>query len=223
MDTQISRLEERIRAFEDVHRRLIWRLAAVEDRMDKQVRHGKITDVDTQKQLARMEIANKDGTTVKSPWVPYGQIAGPDSQGGSGAGGNSGGSGSGSGGAYKVHEPPAVGQQMTLLSPNGEFRQAIILPFTWYDKAQSPSTGPDPVETYGNLKIQRLTDGFIVTVGAGVFEVHADFIRGQINDSRFVATADVAKIRKGNHWFVATASGLIVSEDPQVGGDPDNH
>jgi phage baseplate assembly protein gpV len=155
MSPRLSHVERRVRELEALSHKLIaWR-AVLEDRMDKQVRHGKVTDVDTQKQLARVEIGNKDGTSLKSAWVPYAQMAGPDGQ------------GSGNG-EYKFHNPPTVGQQMTLFSPNGEFRQAVILPFTWYDKAVSPSTGADPVETYGNLKITYKKGEYTVAIGDAV-------------------------------------------------------
>ena len=59
--------DNRIRDLEDLSRKLIQRVMQLEDRHDKALRHGKVTDVDPKKQLARMEIGNQDGTTVKSP------------------------------------------------------------------------------------------------------------------------------------------------------------
>lgn len=107
--------------------KILMRVTEVERRNDNQVRHGKVTDVDTKKQRVRIEIGERDGKPVKSPWVPYAQIAGD----------------------YKSHRPPTKGQQMTLFAPNGEFRQAVILPFTWSDQNKSPSDKEDEhVTTY---------------------------------------------------------------------------
>jgi phage baseplate assembly protein gpV len=156
MSPRLKDLERQVRDLHGMVRRLVGWRATLEDRMDKQVRHGKVTDVDTKKQLARLEIGNKDGTSLKSPWVPYAQVAGPDGQ------------GSGNG-EFKFHNPPAVGQQMSLFSPNGEFRQSLILPFTWYDKAVSPSQKNDEhVITYGKLKKTYKKTEYTVGMGDAV-------------------------------------------------------
>ncbi len=134
MSPRLSELERDHGELAAVVRRLVGRIAFLEDRIDKTIRHGKVTDVDNEKHLARIEIGNKGGVSLKSPWVPFLQFGQ-------------------TGDGYKFHNPIAVGQQCTMLSPNGEFRQAIILPFTWYDKAQSPSTsGDEHVVTFGELK-----------------------------------------------------------------------
>jgi len=125
--------------------RLHIEIAGLRYAQDRTIRHGKVTDVDTKKQLARIEIGEKD-EPVKSAWLPYGQFAGPD------------GGGEGQG-EYKFHNPPFVGQQMTVFSPNGELRQGVIMPFTWHDKAKSPSDKADEhVITYGKLRIDRKKD-----------------------------------------------------------------
>lgn len=131
------------------------RVAECERRMDSSVRHGKVTDVDTKKQLARIEIGERDGTPLKSAWVPYAQIAGD----------------------YKSHRPPTKGQQMTLFAPNGEIRQAMLLPFTWSDQNKSPSDKEDEhVTTFGKLKIVEKKDGFVLSVGNTEFEITTDSI-----------------------------------------------
>src|ERR1035437_8541558 len=75
MSPRLKDLERQVRDLHGMVRRLVGWRATLEDRMDKQVRHGKVTDVDTKKQLARLEIGNKDGTSLKSPWVPYAEVA----------------------------------------------------------------------------------------------------------------------------------------------------
>ena len=242
MSPRLRGLEKQLADLQHTVKRLIASRSVLEERMDKMIRHGKVTDVDTKKQLARIEVANKDGTSTKSDWRPYAQHAGPD---GDGAGN----------GEYKFHNPPVVGQQMTLMSPNGEWRQGIILPFTWYDKAASPSTGPDPVITYGKLKIERKKDllrttvdtaireqttdaitdtvgnatitqkdgSVIVKVADAAAEVHADFIRGQIGTSRFVVTASVAKLKTGANVIFTDPAGCWSSVAMNIKADPDGH
>lgn len=164
MSQRLAQAEHDIRELQGLCRRLLARNTALEDRFDKLVRHGKVTDVDPAKQRLRMEIGLKDGASLKSAWVPYAQVAGPD-----GADGNS--------GEFKFHNPPTVGQQMTLLSPAGDFRQAIALPFTWYDKAVSPGTTTDEhVLTFGKLKISYKKDRYFISLGNSSIEMTADNI-----------------------------------------------
>lgn len=131
-------------------------LAEIRYAMDRQIRHGKVAEVDTKKQLARIEIGQKDSEPVLSAWLPYAQTAGTD-------------------GNFKFHNPPVKGQQMTMFAPNGEIRQAVLLPFTWSDNAKSPSEEPGDKEhmlTFGDLKItyhkdeykMQVTDGSSITI-----------------------------------------------------------
>jgi phage baseplate assembly protein V len=148
----------------DAYAHLRMELAEIRYAMDRTLRHGKVTDVDTKKQLARIEIGEKDGTPVKSAWLPYAQFAGPD------------GGGEGKG-EYKFHNPPFKGQQLTLFAPNGEIRQGVLLPFTWSNTAKSPSDKPDEaVITYGKLKIERTKELHRTTVDQTSIEQTKDTI-----------------------------------------------
>jgi phage baseplate assembly protein gpV len=211
MSSRLIELERQVAALHAVCRRLIsWR-AVLEDRMDKTIRHGKVTDVDTEKHLARLEVANKDGTTTKSPWRPYAQVAGPD---GGGAGQ----------GEFKFHNPPAVGQQMTFFSPNGEWRQGIILPFTWHDSAQSPSTKSDEhVITYGKLTITHKKDLYDIKLDQAEVQMQTGLIKASIGDSRAAITPAIAKLRKGGAWVVVDGGEVIASSPPIIGADPDSN
>lgn len=194
MSPRLSQVERRVHELEALcHKLIAWR-AVLEDRMDKTVRHGKVTDVDTQKQLARIEIGNKDGTSLKSAWVPYAQVAGPDGQ------------GTGQG-EYKFHNPPTVGQQMTMFSPNGEFRQAVILPFTWYDKAVSPSQATDThVVTYGKLKIERKKDLLRSTVDTTIIEQKTDTITNTVGNSTITQKNGSISLKVGDTEIELTAA-----------------
>lgn len=128
----------------DAQSHLVMRHAELERRIDNSIRHGKVTDVDAAKQLARIEIGERDGKPVKSAWVPYGQLAGD----------------------YKSHRPPTKGQQMTMFAPNGEHRQALLMPMTFSDDNKSPSDKADEhVTTFGKLKITEKGDSYTIAVG----------------------------------------------------------
>jgi hypothetical protein len=91
-----------------------------------------------------------------SPWIPYHQIAG----------------------ALKVHTPPSVGQQMTMLNPTGDFRQAVVIPLTWSDAIESPSRrGDEHVLTFGQVRITIREDRVIVKVGEREILVTTEEVR----------------------------------------------
>ena len=113
------------------------RLAEMERRMAGFMRHGRVTDVDPKKQLARLRLNPDDEKDEhKTAWVPYAQLAG----------------------SLKFHDPPAVGQNMTVLSMGGGGSDggamSIAFSFTWNDKFKSPGDKHDPhVLTYGAVKV----------------------------------------------------------------------
>lgn len=126
---------------------IVARMSEIERRNDHMMRPGKVTDVDPKKQLARIEIGERDGTPLKTAWVPYAQLAG----------------------GYKSHRPPTVGQQMMMFAPNGEGRQALLVPMTWSNENQSPSDkGDEHVTTYGDMKIVEKADSRTVSMGENV-------------------------------------------------------
>jgi phage baseplate assembly protein gpV len=121
------------------------RIARLEQRAANMAIHGAVTDVDAAKQLARIRIGGTDEEPYKSPWIPYGQFAG----------------------ALKVHTPPTAGQNMTLFNPTGDPAQGVLLPMTWNNAFQSPSSKPDEnVLTYGNVRMEIKDDRLFVKVGA---------------------------------------------------------
>lgn len=111
---------------------LFRRIADIERRMANVVRHGTVAEVDP-KGRVRLKIGeNKDGSPFLSPWVPYSQVAG----------------------ALKVHSPPSVGQQMTLIAPTGDTKQAVALPMTWSNQNTAPSEqGNEHVLTFGQVRL----------------------------------------------------------------------
>ena len=124
--------------------KLLLRVAELERRVANTMRHGPVVEVDPKKQVVRLGIGEDDnGQPVPGPWVPYGQIAG----------------------AMKVHTPPSVGQNMTMFSPTGDFRQAVAMPFTWSDENGSPSEkGDEHVATFGDFKAEIRGNELVITV-----------------------------------------------------------
>ncbi len=99
---------------------------------------GKVTEVDASKARVRMEIGkDADGQPVLSPWVPYKQTAG----------------------ALKLHNPPSVGQTMSIRADSGDIEQGVAEPFHWSDDNEATSTDGEAHKlTFGNVTVD-LKDG----------------------------------------------------------------
>ena len=124
---------------------LAMRVAELERSFQGMMRHGTVEEVDTKKQQVRLKLGDDDdGKPFLSPWVPYGQTAG----------------------AYKFHNPPSKGQQMTLLSPTGDWPQSVTMPMTWSNNNKSPSEKEDEhVLTFGQWRIELKENSLILECG----------------------------------------------------------
>ena len=166
----------------------------VEGSINNMFRPGKVTDVDTKKHRARIEVASRDGKITKSAWVPYGQIAGD----------------------YKQHRPPTKGQQMMMMSPDGEFRQAMLMPLTWSDDVQSPSEKEDEhVTTYGKLKIVEKGDAYEISLDKASLKFSPGKITMAVEDAEFELTA-AGYTMTGNTGVLAVSDMLFTGVDDKT-------
>lgn len=133
--------------------KLAARLAEIERRVYGQIRHGTVHSVDPATGTMRLKLgAATGGGDFLSPDIPYVQHAG----------------------ALKAHVPPSVGQQMTILSPGGDWRSAVAMPMTWSDHNQSPSGASDEnVITFGAVNLSLKADSLTATIGGVTFKVSA--------------------------------------------------
>lgn len=177
---------------------IVARVSEIERRNDHMMRPGKVTDVDPKKQLARIEIGERDGKPLKSAWVPYAQLAG----------------------GYKSHRPPTVGQQMMMFAPNGEGRQALLMPMTWSNDNPSPSEkGDEHVTTFGQLKFVEKADSYVISVGSVEIEMTTSDIN--ITAPGFVRTIGktalgLASKGEGTPPRVETEAGIAVQTYAKV-------
>lgn len=141
---------------------LLRRTAEIERRQDGMIKQGTATNVDPKAGTVRIKFGGTDEEPFLSPPIPYAQMAG----------------------TLKVHAPPSEGQQMTVISGSGDFRQGLAVPMTWSDKNASPSEkGDENVLTYGPVKITITATGLTASVGgtsislseAGITFVAPDF------------------------------------------------
>jgi phage baseplate assembly protein gpV len=161
------------------------RVADLERRNRNRRRTGVVTEVDHAKGLARVKFSEKPKPYI-SPWMPWQEIAA---------------------GGIKTHIPPTVGEQVDVVSENGELTDGIIEMSTPSNANPRPHDGP----------------GLVIVRGDARLEMRDDFVRGQFKDARFVASSSSAKVRKGGSWVVVTGDQVIVSHEPVVSADPDSN
>ena len=121
----------------DIYRRL----AEAERRSRNRKRTGTVTEVDNAKGLARVEISKTDGTAFVSPWLPWKEIAA---------------------GGIKSHIPPTVGEQVDVVSENGDLTDAVIDMSTPSNQNARPHDGPEAVITKGAVRITISDDETLV-------------------------------------------------------------
>jgi phage baseplate assembly protein gpV len=160
---------------------LYMRLQRLEGRLAGKARHGTVQEIDTAKQLVRLRIGGTEDEPYLSPWIPYGQVAGP-------------------GTGLKVHAPPTIGQSMTLVSPAGDLRQSVAMPFTWSDQAAAPGTTGDPVLTYGQVKVEVGAEALTLTVGSAVIKAATDGITIELDGKGFMIDGTTLQM---THKFTA--------------------
>jgi phage baseplate assembly protein gpV len=108
------------------------RVAELERRFSGIMRHGKVEEVNTKEAWVRLDFGQGTQGKFLSPKIPYAQIAGD----------------------LKLHNPPYKGQQMTMLSPSGDWQQAVAVPMTWSKQNEAPSDkGDEHVLTFGDWRI----------------------------------------------------------------------
>lgn len=173
--------------------RLKMDIAKVQYVLDRSVRYGRVTDVDPAKGLARIQFAEKDSDKPKSAWVPYFQHVGTDKK-------------------FKRHEPPVVDQQMAMIAPNGEFRQAFLIPLTRHDEAASPGQGADAnVEQWDKTKVEFKADQHTTTVENSKHDLKP-------NEQILETLGQIFKMEAGK-VTLTTDMFVVASGDIRLGGE----
>lgn len=129
---------------------------------------GKVTEVNAAEAWVRVEIGkDSDGNPVLSPKVPYKQTAG----------------------ALKLHNPPSVGQTMTIRSDSGDVEQGIAEAFHWSDENSATSTDGEAHKlTFGDVTIDLNDDQVKFTVGGAVVDITASGVTITVGGVTFSLT-----------------------------------
>ena len=150
---------------------MIQRIQDLERRVAGMMRHGSVKEVDTAKGLVRLSVAPEGDPEMLSAWVPYAQVAGPQT-------------------GLKVHNPPRVGQNMTLMAPSGDLRQSVAMPMTWSNEAPSPGQTADPAMTYAMVRVDVGLSNLKVTVGEAVVDIATTGITVEFGGKGFKIDAE---------------------------------
>lgn len=138
-------------AISPILRSILARQQEVDRRLAGGEMRGKVTEVNASEAWVRLEIGkNAEGQPVLSPKVPYKQTAG----------------------ALKLHNPPSVGQTMTIRSDSGDIEQGVAEAFHWSDDNPANSTdGESHKLTYGEVTVDLTSGGVKVTCGGTIFDL----------------------------------------------------
>jgi len=105
---------------------VLTRIAELERKLDSMFRHGPVHDrnkIDG-RWFVRLKIGGADDDPFLSPWIPYSSPNGGPN-------------------GLNVHRVPAEGEQLTMLSPAGDPRQAVATSLFWSDHHPPPSDEAD--------------------------------------------------------------------------------
>jgi phage baseplate assembly protein gpV len=105
---------------------VLTRVAELERKLDSIFRHGPVHE---RKKIegrwfVRLKIGGTEQAPFLSPWIPYSSPNGGPQ-------------------GLNLHRVPSQGEQLTLLSPAGDFRQAVAVPLFWSDDHPAPSEQAD--------------------------------------------------------------------------------
>lgn len=121
------------------------RIAEIERRQDGRITQGPVHSVDAAKGTCRVRIGGTDAEPFLSAEIPYTQMMG----------------------AFKGHIPVSPGQQVTIISGAGDYRQGLAIPMTKSDQNPSPSSsGNENVVTFGGATLKLDGDGLTITKGS---------------------------------------------------------
>jgi phage baseplate assembly protein V len=146
-------------------------LPDMERRIANAIRYGTIMAVD----LAKRRVRVKSGD-IESTWLPW-----PAGRAGAGK---------------RRWDPPEVGEQVVMLSPSGDLRQAAVIPGLYQDTHDSPSSSADKDHvTYGDgttIEYDRGSHTLVVDLGASKVLANRDKIELTIGSTKLTLTASGA-------------------------------
>lgn len=119
-------------------------VAELKRRARNRKRTGEVVQLDLQKGLARVKLAEPGGTPYLTGWLPWKEIAS---------------------GGIKAHIPPTVGEQVDVVSESGDGTDAVVEMSTPSTANPRPHDGPEAVIVKGATRL---------VIGDGTVAITAD-------------------------------------------------
>lgn len=153
-------------------------------------RFGTVEDVDHDKRRMRMVLSEENGEKYLSPWRPWAELAGGE----------------------KSWRPPTKGQQMMLVAPNGDLRQALAIPMTFSNENSAPSNdaGTRILSQFGDAKMFFDGDGGRAELKAPRVDI------GGGGGRKTARVDDLVHVKTGSSagfWPIVTGSGTVFTVD----------
>lgn len=172
---------------------LVRRIRELETRISNRRRTGTIKALDLAKGLARVEFEGGDRPYV-GPWIPWKEVAA---------------------GGIKTHIPPTVGEQVDVVSENGELSDGIIDMSTPSNANPRPHDGPEGVITMGDVRI-TIADGQATVKGPVVLVDSPDVRLGGEGGKPVARLGDKVNVGSGSSaglWPIVEGSATVTAVD----------
>jgi hypothetical protein len=156
----MSDLEERLGEALD-------RLAALENRVERQKLHGRVVQRDHEKGV-RLQLGGTDENPFLSPWIRPGDRSGVTSY------------------------LPDIGEQGTMHAPDGVWENAAYLPFTHHDERKNPARDADEtvIINHGGVRISARNGKLEMYAKEGIFERSGNSTRSLTKDGHVLSQKD---------------------------------
>lgn len=164
------------------------RVGEIERRARNRKRTGKIDELDLERGLARVDF----GDGFRSGWIPWKEVAA---------------------GGIKTHIPPTLGEQVDVVSENGDLTDAVIDMSSPSNDNPRPHDGAEAVITHGDVRI-TIADGQ-VTVQAPIVLVDSPDVRlGGSGGPKVARIGDLVNVSAGSSsgmWPIVTGSDAVTA------------
>lgn len=167
------------------------RTAELERRGRNRKRTGTVKELDLAKGLARVEFEGGDRPYV-GPWMPWKEVAA---------------------GGIKTHIPPTIGEQVDVVSENGELSDGIIDMSTPSNANPRPHDGPEGVITMGDVRI-TIADGRATVKGPVVLVDSPDVRLGGDGGQKVARIGDMVLVGAGSsagQWPIVTGASNVTA------------
>jgi phage baseplate assembly protein V len=130
--------------------------------------------------------------------------------------------------AKRRWDPPAVGEQVAIIAPGGDMRQAVVLPGVYQQSAGAPASSPDKDTTvYGDgtvIEYDRATHTLVANLGPSQVRATRDEVLLQVGGASLRVTASGVQI-VGNLSIngISGAAGVTMNGDIQITGATLSH